>query len=78
MCQQKQLIANRTSQILYFLPTAMAAFVFSNGDGDGGGGGDGSGDSGADGSGDGGGGCRHNRGGAMGGGGSTVLNQMAS
>ena len=70
MCQQKQLIANRTSQILYFLPTAMAAFVFSNGDGNGngGGGGDCSGD----------GGCRHHRGGAAGGGGSTVLNQMAS
>ena len=69
MCQQKQLIANRTSQILYFLPTAMAAFVFSNGDGNGGGGGDCSGD----------GGCRHHRGGAVGGGGgSTVLNQMAS
>ena len=68
MCQQKQLIANRTSQILYFLPTAMAAFVFSNGDGNGGGGGDCSGD----------GGCRQDRGGAVGGGGSTVLNQMAS
>ena len=70
MCQQKQLIAKRTSQILYFLPTAMAAFVFSNGDGNGGGGG-------GDCSGDG--GCRHHRGGAVGGGGgSTVLNQMAS
>ena len=77
MCQQKQLIANRTSQILYFLPTAMAAFVFSNGDGYGGGG-DGSGDGGGDCSGDGGGGCRHHRGGAVGGGGSTVLNQMES
>ena len=75
MCQQKQLIANRTSQILYFLPTAMAAFVFSNGDGNGGGG---SGDGGGDCSGDGGGGCRQHRGGAADGGGSTVLNQMAS
>ena len=43
LCQQKQLITNRTSQILCFLPTAMAAFVRSDGDDDGGGSGDGGG-----------------------------------
>ena len=69
MCQQKQLITNRTSQILCFLPTVIATFVCSDGDGDGDGGGSGDG-----------GGCggrRHCQGG-VGGGGSTVLNQTAS
>ena len=65
MCQQKQLITNRTSQILCFLPTVIATFVCSDGDGDGGGSGDGGGC----------GGRRRRRGG---GGGSTVLNQTAS
>ena len=65
------MIANRTSLIL-FLPTAIAAFVCSDGERDGSGSGGGSG----------GGGRRHRLGGACipdsGSGGGTVLNQMAS
>ena len=67
MCQQKQLITNRTSQILCFLSTVIATFICSDGDGDGGGSGDGGGCGGDR--------CRRGDGG---GGGSTVLNQTAS